>query len=94
MPAPESFRRSPATIHGEVGEKEGAAVLGRSFRVGWWWTRATGGTTLTAASSPADGGVGWFWSSPGRGPITKLKWGLEEVVDLMGFGRVWAAGMD
>ena len=85
---PESFRRSPATIHGEIGEKEGTAVLGRSFRVGWWWTRSTGGTTATGSSSPADGGVGLLRISPERAPMVKLKWGLDEAVDLKGFGKV------
>jgi hypothetical protein len=57
-PAPESLRRSPATNHGEIERERGTSVLRAVDRVGEKWKKATGSTTATACSSPADGGVG------------------------------------
>jgi hypothetical protein len=49
-------RWSPASIHGEAGEKEGTYGLTGLSRVCGWWSWSSAGTTSTAATTPADGG--------------------------------------
>ena len=52
------LRWSPASNHGETGRSECTKSFSVSFRVGGWWTWASGSTTSTATLSPADGGSG------------------------------------
>ena len=52
------LRWSPASNHGESGRSECTKSISVSFRVGGWWTWASGSTTSTATLSPADGGSG------------------------------------
>ena len=75
------LRRSPATNHCEVEGGRGTGVLRRLFRVGGWWKLPKGGTTTTATSSTADGGVGRWWISPDGASDYELKLGLDQVVD-------------
>ena len=52
------LRWSPASNHGKSGRSECTKSISVSFRVGGWWTWASGSTTSTATLSPADGGSG------------------------------------
>ena len=52
------LRRSPVLNHGELGGSECTKSISVPFRVGGWWTWASGSTASTATLSPADGGSG------------------------------------
>ncbi len=52
------LRWTPASNHGESGRSEVTKSFSVSFRVGGWWTWASGSTASMATLSPADGGSG------------------------------------
>ena len=78
-------------IHDELGGSESTYVLSVSFRVGGWWTWASGSTTSTATLSPADGGSGDGGELRWCAANFELKRGSEGGMHSEATGKGWEA---
>ena len=85
------LRWTPASNHSESGRSEGTKSFSVFFRVGGWWTRPTGSTTLTATLSLADGGSGDGGELRWRAANFELKRGSEEWMHRGATGKKWEA---
>ena len=87
----ERLRWTPASNHGETGRSECTKSFSVSFRVGGWWTWASGSTTSTATLSPADGGSGDGGELRWRAANFELKRGSEGGMHSEATGKRWEA---